>query len=208
MPSTKKQKSQAARLKKDRAKLRSLGLLSKKVDLRKKPTTYQKKLIERYRDVLTGKAKIVKAKDASAASKFKKTYDVTGDKIIVPVRKGERIQYSEKKNEIVATRKERGKTIRTTRISEGELAPLEKGQYWVVPFAGGQRFRTNDFKTLLDFMKFYESKPDRPYKNWRRFVEIEDYEDADDETINIKRYTIKGRKKRVKRRGVRKSRGR
>lgn len=179
-----------------RSKLKSMGLLSKRVDLRKKPTTYQKKLIERYKDVLTGKAKVIDTASKAQAKGFKASYTVVGDKIIVPVKKGEKISFNQETGELQSTRKFNGKKITKT-IADGELAPLGPGQYYVIPFGGGQRFRTNDIKTLKDFMYPYEVSS-KPYKDWRKYVEIETIEDAEENTVSLTTYKRERARKRRK----------
>lgn len=208
MSSKKKRSAQAAKkstartdkqLRADRKKLRELGLISKKVNLRKKPNTYQKRLIERYRDLLSGKAKLVELKDKNEAKQYKDTFQVVDNKIIVPKRKGERITYNKKTGELKTKRKVAGRTITKT-ISKGELGELKFGEYYVIQFGGGQRFRTNSLKVLQDFMQGYETKPRNPFKNWRAYVEIEHVEDSTGAEIPISRYRPQY-KKRTKRKG-------
>jgi len=188
------------RIKRDLKKLRDMGLLTKRVDLRKRPTSYQKGMVTKFADVLKGKAKVFTAKDKASARRFKNSYVVRDDKIIVPREKGERITFDPDANELKSTRTYRGRKL-TRVIASGDLALLGKGEYYVVPFAGGQRFRTNDLKLLLEFMKEYEQRS-RPYTNWRAYVEIETLEDEDD-TISISSYRRKrkSKSKRSKKRG-------
>lgn len=197
-----RKKSASKKLLKQRAKLKSYGLLSKRVDLRRKPTSYQKKLIARYQDVLRGKAQVVSAATPKQAAKFKHSFQVIGDKIVVPRGKGEKIKFSKKTGELRATRTVGGKKITKT-MSDGELAPLLPGQYYVIEFAGGQRFRTNDFATLQTFMQGYEKKEYKPFKDWRKYVQIETLEDAQGEEIAISKYRpiYKRRKSRVNKTG-------
>lgn len=200
MSSKKSKRAQAAqkRLLRDRKALRKMGLLTKRVDLRKKPTPHQIKQIEKFRDVLSGRAKVFEASSKKAAKVYGQSYQVIDNKIIVPRSKGEKLSYDPETNELKSTRKINGKRVTRT-MASGELGSLGPNEYYVIPFAGGQRFRTNDLKTLLDFMTGYEKKKDRPFKNWRRYVEIEHVDDAEDDTIAISRYRPKWKRKTARR---------
>ncbi len=178
--------------------LREYGLISKKTNLRKRVTPAQKRTIKKYSDVLTGKAKVIEAKDKKQAAKFKQQFDVKGDKIIVPVQKGERVSFNKKKGTLKTSRKVAGKTVKRE-LTGGELAKLGFGQYYVIQFGGGQKFRTNDFKVLQDFMMGYEKKPHKPFKNWKRYVEIETIEEQSGDEIAISKYRPRYKKATKKR---------
>lgn len=203
MNSKKKRSAQAAinRQRKQLKLLRDKGLI-KRFDARRKITPAQKKSLTKYADVVSGKAAVISAKDKKQAAKFKNSFKVVGDKIIVPKTKGERVAFSKKTGELKTTRKVGGKSVTKT-ISDGELAPLGKGQYYVISFAGGQKFRTNDFKTLQNFMAGYEKKPQRPFKDWRQYVEIETIDEAEGNEIAISKYKPVYKRLNKKTRGTR-----
>jgi len=206
MATKKRGTAQASKnLRRDRAKLKSLGLLRKRVDLRKKPSRAEKNALAKFADVLRGRAKVIEAKDKKQARAFSKSFRTVDNKVIVPVKKGERVSFSKKSGELKTTRKTKSGKRVTKTIAAGELGPLAKGQYYVVPFGSGGneiRYRFNTLKTMLEFMQPYEEK-ENPYKNWRQYVEIEDIEDGG-ETITKRGRSRKSRRtKRERKKGRR-----
>lgn len=187
MPSKKRRAGKAPstnKIRRDLRKLRDSGLISKRVDLRKKPTAAQKRLLKKYDDVLKGRAVAIDTGSAKKARAYKKGYTTKGNVVIVPRQKGERVRYNKKTNTLSSTRKVRGKTVTKTVVS-GQLPPLGPNEFYVLPFAGGQRFRTNDLTLLLQFGGDYESRKVNPFKNWQSYVEIETVEDEGENVIPI-----------------------
>lgn len=127
---------------------------------------------------------MVHARSEIQARKFKQSYTVKGRAIVVPRQKGERVSFKPSSGELKSTRMFGGKRITKT-VAAGQLAPLEPGQYYVIPFANGTRFRTNDLETLINFMTEYEKKPKNPFQDWRKYVEIETIEDEEEGTVAL-----------------------
>src|SRR5258708_7401437 len=123
MPSKKRHSRQPAQpsksdLRKWRSALKAQGLFGKRVKLNKPITAQQKRVISKYKDVATGKAKAfhVAKKDAP---KMRRLFGLKGkdDIVIVPKSKGEKITYSKKTGEIKIKKGDR------TKIIEGEFKP-------------------------------------------------------------------------------------
>jgi len=172
MATKSKARLQAKSQRRQLAKLKSAGLYSGKIDGRKKPSKYQQSLIAKYKDVVTGKASVVKPKDAKS---YKSIFQVVGDKVIVPRRKGEKIRITEK-GSIAGERKVGGRKVRTyfKKVKRGEtLAADKKPTMYFVPFIRGKdgkgkpiiewkRFPNLDM--LKQFMEGYD------YKDWTDYV--------------------------------------
>lgn len=164
--------------------LKSSGLI-KKANLSKKPTSYQRGLINKFSDVISGKAQVVKPADPKS---YKSLFRVVGDKVIVPKRKGEKIKVTAK-GSIIGERKVSGRTVRSRyrRVkSDADLSDKKRTMFFV-PFIRGRdakgkpilewkRFPTKEL--LLNIMGGYESRDKNPYSNWQDYV-IEERIDAD-----------------------------
>lgn len=177
MPSKKRRLTQAARVRSERKRLRELGLISKRVDLRKKVTRSQAKTIEKYRNVLTGRAKVIEV--PKGRSREFSGFVRKGRKIIVPREKGETIKFEKSTQRIVAVKKGRKRIIHT----KGKVPRPRKGKkfFYSVPFANGSVITFDSKKELANFMSNYST-----YKNWRQYLvitEVDDdgYEPDDDE---------------------------
>jgi hypothetical protein len=151
--------------------IRNLGLSKGKIDLRKNPTPAQKRLIARFKDVITGKAAVVTPPDAK---KYKGVFKVVGNKVIVPRRKGEKITIEKRTGDIVSKRKVGGRTV-TTRgmiLQKGEMVkpPENPTTQYAVPFrvkGGGVRWqRFTSWSDLNRFMREYEVR----YPRWKEYV--------------------------------------
>jgi hypothetical protein len=212
MPSKKRSQSQ---VKSDRRALRILrekGLLSKSTNLSKKPTRYQRAQIRKFADVVAGKAKVVRPK---APSTYKNLFRVKGDKVVVPRRKGEKIDV-DRRGEIVGKRKVGTRVVRSRfrRVRRGEdvgaLPPRGGGpKQYALPFnRGGGEIewkRFPDMAALRDFMQGYD------YKNWTDYVVEEDIdEELDDDELQERLDRRLGYRKRSRertsRRGAQRSR--
>lgn len=179
MPTPKRTKSQ---IKSDRAKLRKLrasGLFRGKIDLRKPPNSRHRKALKEFADVISGKATVVKPRNPRS---YRSLFDVKGDKVIVPRRKGERVRV-DKQGNITSTRKVGGRTVKAKfqRSKRGEkiARPSEEKQY-AIPFIRGRDkkgrpivhwFRFPSYDDLAKFMAGYD------YKDWTDYV-VEEELDA------------------------------
>lgn len=159
-------------------RLSQLGLY--KGDLRKRPTKYALKKIDQFGAVLAGKATVVTPK---SPERFKNIFDVVGDKVIVPRRKGERITIDKKTREIVSRRKVGKRTIeaRGMQIKRGEKPPqTEYSATYAVPLkaTGGviAWHRFPDRQMLINFMSTYDFLGWENYVVEERVIEIDDEE--------------------------------
>lgn len=177
--SNSRSKAQAARDRRALKILREKGLYSGKLDLRKRPTRYQRAQLAKYDDVVTGKAAVLRPDRPSA---YRGTYRVKGDAVIVPKQKGETLKV--RNGEIVGVRKFKGGKVRTShKIGKAarELPPGEKRVVtYAVPFnSGGQiywrRFTPENWRA---FLKDYNIRG-KHRKEWNELVIKETWAFAD-----------------------------
>jgi len=174
------------------AKLKSLGLVSARVDARaQKPTRYMRKQVETYGDVLAGRAKVVKAKSRSAAKAAAgEQFRQKGRAVVVPVQnKADRVRLT-KSGEIRSYGTENGRKVtRVLRTRQLDLYdrstyPRGTGILYRMPFGKGPkayRISFDDVDELFAFMFQYESDPKNPYNDWQKFVEIVYLDDSDND---------------------------
>jgi hypothetical protein len=171
------------------------------LDLRRKPSAYQKRVISRFKDVVTGRAAVVKPKNAAS---YKSLFMVIKDKVIVPRHKGEKIAIT-KRGVIVTERKIGRRKVRSyfRRIKRGEEIPksLKRKMYFVPFIRGKDAFgkpildwkRFPDLAMLKQFMEGYD------YKDWTDYV-IEEDINVDEPYTNSEYLTARLNKKIGKRR--------
>lgn len=161
------------------AKLKSLGLVSKRVDARsQKPTRYMREQVKQYADVLAGRAKVVKAKSASQAK------DIAGDAfkrkgraVVVPVRKQSDTVRLTKSGQIFAYGKENGRSVKRLIVGkqfdvyDRASYPRGPGIIYRMPF-GNYYQSFDDVDDLFAFMFPYEQAARNPYRDWQKYVEI------------------------------------
>jgi len=175
-------------------KLVKSGLYTGKIDLRRAPTKYQRQIIVKFSNVVSGKAVAVRPKNPKT---YRKLFETRGKIVIVPSRKGEKITVDIKSGEIVGKRKV-GKRIVRSRYKHrlpGAKSIRKSNVQYALPFnAGGgetrwQRFPT--FDMLEKFMAGYD------YKDWTDYV-VEERLGAveDDEALQAKLDRQLARKKR------------
>lgn len=204
MPRRSSPKSQRAKEIKAVRKLRDAGLISKRVNVRKKPTSAVKSALRKFADVVSGKASVIKV-PPKVAKGLKGSVRTKGNLVIIEKQKGERLRYDAESEKIIGTRKV-GKRHYTRRI-ERDLAGIKPARvgarrYYVVPFqrSGGDvdYLKFDDLAELENFMGEYEK---RGYKNWKNYTEVVDVSDADDlesmreEFPSLDSYSYKVRKK-------------
>lgn len=174
----------------DVAKLKKLGLLSKKVDARaQQPTRYMRNLTEkRFAAVLDGKAATVKVSDKETRNKFKPVdgirkglYDVKNGYVIVPIEQGQtRPRFNKKTKQISGYVELYGrKTKRTYAVIDKDFNPdsfNSENTKFVVQAAWGQLASYDNFADLEAFMSTYENRKN-PFLNWREYVQIQEYGD-------------------------------
>lgn len=180
-----KARTQAARDKKSLRKLRELGLLTAKADLRRKPSKYQKSLLSKFSDVLNGKAAVVKPKNPT---EYKGIFRVQNGRVVVPRRKGETIKV-DKKGRIAGERKDAsGRKIKSRihKVPRGDMPARQTGRVqYVIPFItrGGEInwMRWPNYDELKKFMEGYN------YKDWPNYVVTEKVdEELSDEELQDK----------------------
>lgn len=153
--------------------LKGLGLVRKNQNL--KNPTVRRNLLSKYRNVLIHKATVVTVPKGLSV-KYKKSFRVVGNKIVVPRVKGERV-HVEASGRITSTRKVGGERVKRILHVGGKMPKPAKGKkfMYAVPFTGGTRVRFDSFEALQEFMAPYHS-----FKNWKDYLEIEEI-DADDD---------------------------
>lgn len=164
------------------AKLKRLGLVSKRIDARShKPTRYMLKQLDRFSDVLNDKAIVVKARKRDEAKKFGELYDVKFNRVVVLAQKGERGRFTKDGLKIIrkSAYQDRGEiTELVVPHKPDELQPLPAGGSYAVPFRRGNEIKRQFFESeqlLLDFIRLYEKKPDEEvarYEGIRGYVQI------------------------------------
>lgn len=184
MPSTKNPALQLRKFRSDVARLKSLGLVSKRIDARKqRATKYMRGQVRKFADVLSGKAKAVHVPKRSDAKAFAEKYRTKGKTVVVPVTApNEKFSYSKKTGEIRGTKKIGGRKIKR-RISSKpvsrDTAPIAGNVLFTIPI-GNTRQSFDTWEDLVLFMEPYETNPKNPYRNWMNYVEVTDYEHQDD----------------------------
>ena len=196
MPSKSNSSAQAAKLKKQLSKLKSLGLYSG--DLRRKPDTKAKNAAAKFADVLAGKAAVVKP---DKPGRYRGIYPTTkSGLVIVPRRKGERVRV-DKEGEIISTRKVGGRTVtsRGKTVKRGDKIEQPKAEervQYVIPFnaaGGGTNWvRFPNFDELQKFMAGYN------YKSWKDYVIVEKIDDPLDDDELDERLERKRKGRRIK----------
>ena len=183
MPTTKQPPLQLKKFRSDVARLKSLGLVSKRVDARKqRATKYMRGQVRKFADVLSGKAKAVHLPKRSDAKAFAEKFRTKGKTVVVPVTApGEKFSYSKKTGEIRGTKKIGGRKIKrriSSRNVSKDTAPISGNVIYTIPI-GNSRQSFDTWEDLVLFMEPYETNPRNPYKDWMKYVEVTDYEDGD-----------------------------
>jgi hypothetical protein len=182
MSSKKLAGAQLRKFRSDVAKLKSKGLVSKRIDARgQKPTRYMLGQVKKYNDVLEGRAAVLHVKSKAKAGEFKEVFRTKFDAIVVPKEKGERVTYSKKTGDIRSTRTKYGQKIRKRILKikingPDDLRKLErKGLMFAIPLGTGTRLRFSEADDLIKFMVGYN------YNNWWKYVELEETNEDEDE---------------------------
>lgn len=172
-----------SQIKKDLRKLKSVGLYSG--DLRKKPTRYAIGQTKKFKDVLQKKARVLNAPSRSQAREHKEIFKVKGRKIVVPVRKGERVFYSKKTGEVFSYRKQYGRNVKRTfpkrmrTVRDIDKLPQGPNITYGLPIGIGGAIERMTYAEVKAFAQKYSKST-----AWKAYLEIyedEDYEDNDNE---------------------------
>lgn len=188
-----------SQIKRDARKLKSLGLYDG--DLRKKPTRYLIGQTKKFRDVLSGSAKVVSMPSRKAAKEYKSSFKTKGTKIIVPTVKGDRITYSKKSGEIVTrrTRHERKLRIvhpkRLRSVRDLDKLPQGPNITYRMPIGVGGAMETMTYAEVKKFYHEYSKRGAKGGKHSLDFMrvylqivydetgDVQDVEDTDYEDI-------------------------
>lgn len=162
-----------------RRRLKELGILVKRTDLRKAPTKHQRKLIREYADLLAGRAAVIEAPSAKAARVAAGPLRRVGNKIIVPKAKGDRIRYRNGQIEVKA--KIYGANVTRRPVYEvfesGARKPIGDDIQYAIDFHRGshspETYRFKTWKELSDFMDRYSHRKRDPWRDWRKYAWIE-----------------------------------
>lgn len=181
MPSKILKGTQLKTFRRNVARLKSMGLVSKRVDARKqKSTRYMREQVEkRFADVLAGKAVAVKVPRHKDTAQFQSTFDVKGKRVVVPLEPGaSRPRYSKKTGSISGDVQLNGKKFKRiySRVSADTAHKLAKGKHirYTIPIGTG--FHSEDtWEGMMAFMYPYETKKN-PYKNWERYIMIDEFD--------------------------------
>lgn len=169
----------------DLKKLQEQGLYGGRLDLRKRVSDYQKRILRKFDDVLKGLAKVLTPQNPR---NYKEIFKVTRNKVVVPKAPGERVRVNKAGNVERTRRGPRGELIRQEAIPTGptkvppQPPPGRRVQY-AIPFArkvGRGQYKMEwhrfpDWETLNDFMKEYEAEG--RYQDWLNYVFEEEITD-------------------------------
>lgn len=174
------------KLARDLRRLKRAGVYSGKIDKRRKrPTSYQQRIIKQFADVLRGRATVVRPKNPAS---YGRIFKRRGRAVIVPRGKGEKIRVNKAGNIVRERRGPRGEKIIGTfrRTKPGEKLkkpPATLKVNYAIPFArrvsGGYRLewhRFPNFDLLQAFMQEYEKSDEKGqprYPDWPDYVLIE-----------------------------------
>lgn len=152
------------------------------------------RLTKQYADVISGKAKAVKADLNTEISYRAAGGKAAHGRVVVPVMKGERARFDKKTGTIVAVRKAYGnKTIRTvhfTKFFDPKKVPKPpKGKQFFY-YAQFEKGSTQRFESLSDFQAYMNSYGNAQSKNpavrdkfnlfWASHFSIEEVDDGED----------------------------
>lgn len=172
-PLTQAQKSAIPKL----AKLKERGLFAGNV---RRPSKYAIKQTKVYKDVLDGRASVVKV-PRNKAREYRDAFRVKGTSVVVSRGKTEKVRYNKKAGEIQSIRHDYGKKIRKRILPtkpEGldQLPKARKGQYYTIPFNRGSTIERFTFESIDELRKFMSGYEDR-WPNWEKYVEVEEMEE-------------------------------
>ena len=158
--------------------LQTKGLVSKRANL--KSPKVRAGLLDKFRDVLTRKATVVKVPRGFKVKSLKKSFRVQGLNIVIPHAKGERVRVEKSTGHITSTRVFKGQRIKRIIQTSGRIPKARKGKklFFSLEFAQGRRVRFDSHKALEEYMAGDSFK--YTFKNWRDYMEIEEV-NADDE---------------------------
>ena len=195
-----------SQVKKDRSalrKLKSTGLLKGRIDLRKSPSPSQKRAIKRYADVISGKAKVLKPKNPR---RYRKLFKVSGDRVIVPRRKGERVWIGSK-GEIKSIRKIGDRKIEGEYKKISDLVSTSEQKIYLLPVQRRANslwwYKFESREALEQFVFETSPKIGATYKNYGNYVlemNLGEYNVSSDNEFEDKLYRQLARRRRARKR--------
>lgn len=196
-------------------KLQRAGLLGK-VDLRKRPTKTERSKVIKYKELISGRASVVRAPTKKDAAKLRGKFGLKGaDKVLViPREKGEKFKLT-KTGELKSVREAFGQTIHKTigeKFSPNFKRPANAKAYYTIPSrtrgAGSLKRRTF---ASFDELLYYLSKYEVSFEEIEDRIEIEEFEEGSpdekalsEKIANERRAAIKRAARRKARRGGKK----
>ncbi len=175
MPSKKSTGDQRAFYKMRVKKLQRLGLLGK-VDLKKKASPSIIRTIEKYSDVLRGKAQVVQSPHAKETRK-KFGFRGKGDLVVIPKEKGEKFSISKRSGDLTSRRKTESGIIKKTVSEKFKPRPANANVYYTLPerkrgLGRIKRKTFANFDELLYYLQSYEIN----FEDVEDFIEVEEIE--------------------------------
>lgn len=173
------------------ARLKDMGLVSKRVDARsQKSTRYMREQVEkRFAKVLSGEAVAVKVPRRSFLENFRSAFDVKGRSVVVPIEKGaKRPTFSKSTGAISGDVELNGRKFKRiyTPVTAENVGKIKKGKRvrYSIPIGGG--FHAEDtWADMVAFMFPYTTaggKTKNPYDTWQKYILIDDFGDDDSES--------------------------
>lgn len=157
------------------ARLKKLGLFKGRVH---RPSRHGIKQTGVFAQVLSKKAAVVSV-PRSKLKQYSEAFTVRGGKVVLPKIEGERYHYDKKAGAIVSTRTQHGQRIRKTVLPVPSVAnlgdvPLGPNRYYVLPLGQNFHVREKTMKAIKAFVFEYEQRYKRRYRNWQKYVVIEE----------------------------------
>lgn len=141
------------------------------------PTDYARRIVKRFKDVVEGRAHVVKVPTRAIAKEFEQ-FRTKANRVVVPTDMYGKPRYSKKEKALVKQRETTSGEKLSLKITpkkineENEIPTLGKNQAYAVPFQrGGRKVHIVTFSNkeeLLTFLKEYDQK----YKDIQAHVEI------------------------------------
>ncbi len=177
-----------AKLKAERAQVRrSLAILKSKGLYKPakpgvKPTRYAKSLVNKYRDVIEGRAAVVKVSDKQARREYRDAFRVRGDKVVVPTQTvTQTVRYSKKDKTIYRYASLEGGSVKykfkaLKAINNiDDLPDLKTGQFYALPFRNGSTIRYENVASkeeLRALIAEYAGRVKNPYRQAIKYVQL------------------------------------
>jgi hypothetical protein len=188
MPSKVLTGSQLKNFRKQVSRLKSLGLVSKKVDARsQKSTRYMREQVEkRFAKVLSGEAVAVKVPRRKYAKKFEGAFDIKGKRVIIPIERGaSRPRYNKVSGTISGKVEINGREFKRiyTPVTSDNVHKIKKGKHirYSIPLGNGMHSE-DTWEDMVRFMFPYTTeggKSKNPYDTWQKYILIDEFDEGE-----------------------------